>query len=138
MKSKKQKQFESRAQDSWKIQRELGNVLNNLFESKCNDAIDEAEYDECEAEFNKFCYNHNEFLDKCRAGDCANFESDYQKLVVMYTEAMKLYKKILAVKRWLESNDFLNEYNDLLNDYNELLTHYNELLTKYFRSIGLI
>ena len=138
MKSKRQKEFESRAQDSWKIQRELGDALNNLFESKCNGAIDEAEYDEFNAEFNEFFYKHNEFLDKCRAGDCANFESDYQKLVVMYTKTMKLYKKILAVKRWLENNDLLNEYNDLLNDYNELLTHYNELLTKYFRSIGLI
>ena len=131
MKTKKQKQFETRAQESWKIERELCNVLNNLFVSKCNGAIDEAEYDEFEAEANKFSYNHNEFLDKCRIGDCANFENDYQKLVVMYTKTMKLYKKILAVKRWLESNDFLNEYN-------ELLTHYNELLTKYFRSIGLI
>ena len=128
---KRKKQFESRAQDSWKIQRELGDALNDLFESKCNGVIDEAEYDEFNAEANKFSYNHNEFLNKCRMGDCANFESDYQKLVSMYTETMKLYKKILAVKRWLENNDFLN-------DYNELLTHYNELLTKYFRSIGLI
>lgn len=131
MKKRKQKEFESRAQDSWKIERELVDVLNDLFESKCNGAIDEAEYDEFEAEVNKFYHNHNEFLNKCRAGDCANFESDYQKLVVMYTKTMKLYKEILAVKRWLESNDFLN-------DYNELLTHYNELLMKYFRSIGLI
>ena len=131
MKSRRQKAFESRAQDSWKIERELGDALNDLFESKCNGAIDEAEYDKFNAEFDEFFRNHNEFLDKCRAGDCANFESDYQKLVVMYTKTMKLYKKILAVKRWLESNDFLN-------DYNELLTHYNELLMKYFRSIGLI
>ena len=99
MKSRKQKQFESRAQDSWKISSELRDVLNNLFESKCNGTIDEAEYDEFEAEYNKFFYNQDKFLDKCRAGDCANFESDYQKLVVMYTETMKLYKKILAVKR---------------------------------------
>ena len=131
MKSKKQKQFESRAQDSWKLERGLLDALGNLFESKCNGAIDEAEYGEFKAEYNEFFYNHNEFLDKCRVGDCANFESDYQKLVSMYTKTMKLYQKILAVKRWLESNDFLN-------DYNELLTHYNELLTKYFRSIGLI
>ena len=99
MKKRKQKEFESRAQDSWKIERELVDVLNDLFESKCNGAIDEAEYDEFEAEFNKFCHNLNEFLDKCRAGNCANFESDYQKLVVMYTKTMKLYKEILAVKR---------------------------------------
>ena len=131
MKTRRQKEFESRAQDSWKIQRELTDVLGNLFESKCNGAIDEAEYDEFDAEYNKFFYKVNEFLDKCRAGDCANFESDYQKLLVMYTKTMKLYKKILAVKRWLENNDLLNEYN-------ELLTHYNELLMKYFRSIGLI
>ena len=131
MKSKRQKAFESRAQDSWKIQRELVDALKDLYRSKSNGAIDEAEYDEFNAEYNEFFYNHNEFLDKCRAGDCANFESDYQNLVVMYTKTMKLYKKILAVKRWLESNDFLN-------DYNELLTHYNELLMKYFRSIRLI
>ena len=99
MKTKRQKEFESRAKDSLKIQRALGDALNDLFESKCNGAIDEAEYDEFDAEFNKFCYNNNEFLDKCRAGDCANFEGDYQKLVIMYTETMKLYKKILAVKR---------------------------------------
>ena len=131
MKTKKQKQFESRAQDSWKMERALCDVLNNLFKSKCDGAIDAAEYDKFDAEFNKFYHSQDKFLDKCRAGDCANFESDYQKLVIMYTETMKLYKKILAVKRWLESNDFLN-------DYNKLLTHYNELLTKYFRSIGLI
>ena len=99
MKSKKQKEFESRAQDSWKLERELCNTLNDLFESKCNGAIDEAEYNESSTEFDKFCYNHNEFLNKCRIGDCANFENDYQKLVVMYTKTMKLYKKILAVKR---------------------------------------
>ena len=99
MKTKKQKQFESRALNSWKIQRELCDVLNNLFESKCEGVVDAAEFDEFEAEVNKFSYNHNEFLNKCREGDCANFESDYQKLVVMYTETMKLYKKILAVKR---------------------------------------
>ena len=96
---KRKKQFESRAQDSWKIQRELSDAISNLFESKSNGAIDEAEYDEFEAEFNKFFYSHNEFLDKCRAGDCANFESDYQKLVSMYTKTMELYKKILTVKR---------------------------------------
>ena len=138
MKSKKQKAFESRAQDSWRLERKLVDALGDLFESKCNGTIDEAEYDEFNAEYNEFFHNHDKFLDKCRAGDCANFESDYQKLVVMYTETMKLYKKILAVKRWLESNDFLNDYNKLSDDYDELLTHYDELLTKYFRSIGLI
>lgn len=131
MKKRKQKEFESRAQDSWKMKSLLTNALNDLLNLKCNGAIDAAEYDEFDAENNEFFYNQNKFLDKCRAGDCANFESDYQKLVVMYTETMKLYKKILSVKRWLESNDFFN-------DYNELLTHYNELLIKYFRSIGLI
>ena len=99
MKTRKQKQFESRAQDSLKLERGLIDALNDLFESKCNGAIDEAEYDEFNAEYNKFFYKHNEFLDKCRAGDCANFESDYQNLVDMYTKTMKLYKKILAVKR---------------------------------------
>ena len=99
MKKRKQKEFESRAQDSLKIQRELCDALNDLFESKCNGAIDDAKYDEFDAKFNEFFHNHDKFLDKCRAGDCANFESDYQKLVVMYTETMKLYKKILAVKR---------------------------------------
>ena len=138
MKSKKQKQFESRAQDSWKMERALCDVLGDLLNLKRDGAIDAAKLDEFNAEKNEFFYKHNEFLDKCRAGDCANFESDYQKLVIMYTETMKLYKKILAVKRWLESNDFLNDYNKLSDDYDELLTHYDELLTKYFRSIGLI
>lgn len=95
MKIKRQKQYESRAQDSWKLERGLCDAITNLYDSKCNGAIDEAEYDK----FIKFGYSHDKFLDKCRAGDCANFESDYQKLVVMYTETMKLYKKILAVKR---------------------------------------
>ena len=99
MKSRKQKEFESRAQDGWRLERGLIDALNVLWESKCNGTLDEAEYDEFKAEQEKFAYNLNKFLDKCRAGDCANFESDYQKLVVMYTEAMKVYKKILAVKR---------------------------------------
>ena len=99
MKSRRKNLFESRAQDSWKIERKLCDALNDLFESKSNGAIDEAEYDKFNAEFNEFFYNQNEFLDKCRAGDCANFESDYQNLVSMYTKTMELYKKILAVKR---------------------------------------
>ena len=98
MKSRK-RQIESRAQDSWKLERGLIDALTDLWESKCNGTIDEAEYDEFKAEYNKFFYKINEFLDKCRAGDCANLESDCQKLVVMYTETMKIYKKILAVKR---------------------------------------
>ena len=99
MKTKKQKQFESRAKDSWRLESLLMNALNDLWNLKNDGTIDAAEYDEFDAEYNKFFYSVNEFLDKCRAGDCANFESNYQKLVVMYTETMKLYKKILAVKR---------------------------------------
>lgn len=100
MKSRRKNLFESRAQDSWRLERGLIDAFNDLFELKNNGAIDEAEYDEFKAEYNKFYYSHDKFLDKCRAGDSANFESDYQELVVIYTKTMEVYKKILAAKRF--------------------------------------